>query len=116
MLVTIHGPAGKLEMRKKYPMNFKAAKPTLSLRALKMSPQLIVRSCHSQTLLWPAFGLGLEQAGRKRVWERQFWTIKWEAHFKALNEGVLVVALKFFGYFFAFKFSLPDHEQEGFQH
>ena len=32
------------------------------------------------------------------------------AHFKALNEGVLVAALKFIGYFFAFKFSLPDRE------
>ena len=35
------------------------------------------------------------------------------AHFKALNEGVLVAALKFIGYFFAIKFSLPDRDQKG---
>ena len=30
------------------------------------------------------------------------------AHFKVLDEGVLVAALKFVEYFFAFQVSLPD--------
>ena len=97
----MHGPAGKLEMRKKYPVNFKAGHANTLIESFKMSPHLIVRSCHSQTLLWLTYGLGLEQDGHKRVWKWQFWTIKWEgAHFKALDEGVLVAALKFIGYFF----------------
>ena len=43
----------------------------------------------------------LDVAGHKRVWVLRIQTIKWGAHFEALDKGVLVTALKSTGNFFA---------------
>ena len=47
------------------------------IQSFEMSPHLICLECGTKTLLWPASGMGLEQAGHKRVWERLLQTIKW---------------------------------------
>ena len=71
-----HHTSRKLDMGK-ISNGFQGYCESLLIENFKLSPHLKVWRFNSQTLLWTASGLGLEQGGLKRVWELNLQTIKW---------------------------------------